>query len=149
MFWTEERKTQVRAAEAKTYELLRELGNGTYKTIHDLSFLEIEGTADCIQADGQQGQYLNVRMYAGDPLNKVWAVAHELGHGVHELYRGSTDTCGESWAEAIRFFAESRFNSTSEWLKSGVRPEYRTVLNTCNWDWDTFKAMLVTRQIPS
>jgi hypothetical protein len=149
MFWTEERKAQVRGAEQRMYELLKELGDGSHKTIRNLEFSEKDGTAACSWVDGQQGRYLDVVMYAGDPSKKTWAIAHELGHGVHELYRGAADTCGESWAEAIRYFAENRFNPGSEWVKAGPPPQDRLILKACQWKWDKFKAMFAARQLTS
>jgi len=147
IFWTEERKGQVREAERQTYELLQELGTGSFKRIRVLDFREKDGTADCNQVGGQQGQHLDVRMYAGDPDKKDWAVAHELGHGVHELYRGSVDTCGESWAEAIRYFVESRHNPGSEWLMAGPPQHDRIILNACEWNWEKFKTMFAARKL--
>ncbi|MBM3862279.1 MAG: hypothetical protein FJ395_21870 [Verrucomicrobia bacterium] len=147
VFWTEQRKADVRKAETQTYELLQELGQESFKRIRTLEFSEKAGTADCTQVDGQQGKYLDVRMFAGDADKKVWAVAHELGHGVHELYRGPMDTCGESWAEAIRYFTESRYNPGSDWLRTGPPPQDRNILDACGWDWGTFKRLFATHQL--
>jgi hypothetical protein len=51
--------------------------------------------------------------------NEPESLAHELGHGLHEKIRGEagkSDSLGEEFAEAIRFYVESEMGTNSRWL---------------------------------
>lgn len=51
--------------------------------------------------------------------NEPEAIAHELGHGVHEAIRdtGKKDMFGEEFAEAVRFYVETQMDTESNWLR--------------------------------
>lgn len=140
--WTNELKEEVKKVEELTYDLLSELGVGSHKTISKIYFLDLQGS---------KATWWNreVRIWLGcDP----WAIAHEIGHGVHELYRAmecvrEKDTCGESWAEAIRYFIEERHNPDSEWLKNAEWLKGDVILKECNCDWNKFKEMFSNRKL--
>ncbi len=53
--------------------------------------------------------------YNNDPES----IAHELAHGLHEKIRetGKSNTLGEEFAEAIRYYVEVEMKSDSEWLR--------------------------------
>jgi hypothetical protein len=51
--------------------------------------------------------------------NEPESLAHELGHGLHKKIRdaGKSDFLGEEFAEAIRFYVETRMMTSSSWLR--------------------------------
>lgn len=52
--------------------------------------------------------------------NEPEAIAHELGHGLHEVIReqGWADCRGEEFADAIRYYAEIETGTDSPWLRA-------------------------------
>lgn len=75
--------------------------------------------------------------------HEALALAHEMGHGFHECWRQKPEhhCCGESMAEAIRFFVEERMGA-SRWTPSADRLQ---VLDACQRDFDVFKKELSGR----
>ncbi|HEX8203659.1 MAG TPA: hypothetical protein VF590_24495 [Isosphaeraceae bacterium] len=57
--------------------------------------------------------------YNNDPES----IAHELGHGLHEKIRetGRSDSLGEEFCEAVRFYVESEMKANSTWLQKFSR----------------------------
>jgi len=83
------------------------------------------------------------------PLHDARAIAHELGHGMHEKIRetGKRDQYGEDFAEAIRWFVEERMGP-SKWCNGlHVLPQKSAVLNACNRDFQTFLSGLKDRSL--
>jgi hypothetical protein len=77
-----------------------------------------------------------VAMNPHTPVRKARAIAHEMGHGFHELWRDDDhQCCGQAMAEAIRWFVEKRLCS----LGWKPRKDWTSVLDACGRDWKKFK----------
>lgn len=116
-----------------TIELLEELkGRGfDYKTIDEVALTESDGPAWVPKT--KRSGIVKIR----PAKDCARALAHELGHGFHEVWRETSNhrCCGEAMAEAIRWFVEERMRGR-EWQPQ----RHRTcVLEACAWNWDTFK----------
>ena len=97
-----------------------------------------KGTVDLLDAIRSQTPYacieltaLDLADYKAHPTwlrgraeigynNEPEAIAHELGHGLHEAIRdaGWADEYGEDFAEATRYYVERQLQTQSQWLAS-------------------------------
>ena len=127
---------EFRAAYAETVSLLGELNVFGYKH-KKLAFVIFE---DC-----QYPGWLGLNEIEGDVnidprKHEARAIAHEMGHSFHELWRQNTShkCCGEAMAEAIRFFVENHMGD-KDWTPD---PKWTEVLDACDYCYDTFKSEL-------
>jgi hypothetical protein len=102
-----------------TTDLLERVQRETGYPYKDLASVDLADYKACpVWLDGQLEVGYN---------NEPEALAHELGHGLHEKIRdaGKSDFLGEEFAEAIRFYVESGMMTNSSWLQrfhKGVNP---------------------------
>lgn len=148
VFWTKEREQRVKFIESKTYELLLELGSDNFKKATKIHFLEERGSLCMCSLNNFS---MEIWMKISGDINQdeiiLWGITHELGHGVHEIYRGNKEhKYGEAWAEAIRYFTEKRYNPNSNW--NIANPNDDIILKKCDYNWDRFKEMFKNKVLP-
>ena len=123
---------ELRQCQDKTFELLQRIQRETGCGFKHVRTLVIDPTtAAPTWHDGQ------VRI---SPTHDARAIAHEIGHGMHEKLReaGWEDQYGEDFAEAIRWFVEQSMGP-SQWCDRLTRlPGASAILRACNQDFDQF-----------
>ncbi|MDD4957645.1 MAG: hypothetical protein PHQ61_08420 [Candidatus Omnitrophica bacterium] len=79
--------------------------------------------------------------YNNDPQ----ALAHELGHGLHEKIReaGHEDKYGEEFADTIRYFVEKIISPTSAWMKTSKQ---NILLRECKCSFGEFTKKLMSKE---
>ena len=98
-----------------------------YKTTMEI----LERIKSETEYDHKELESLDLRDYKDRPVwfdgkieigynNDPEAIAHELGHGLHEKVRemGKQDYLGEEFAEAIRYYVETELSGNSCWLNN-------------------------------
>lgn len=116
----------------QTVNLLETIRQATGYGYNPVKGINIDPSAKCpTWFDGE------VRI---SPSHDARALAHEMGHGMHERIRetGKHDQYGEDFAEAVRWFVEERMGP-STWC-NGLKelPEKSAVLSACSRDFQVF-----------